>query len=46
MGGSCKKCADDKYSFSGSYGDIQCKEKKPCTENDFSFGYSDCDPLT
>ena len=25
VGGSCKKCPNDKYSLSGSYGAVQCK---------------------
>ena len=42
-GGVCVKCKNGTYSTSGSVGASSCVKSKPCTEDDYSFSYLDCD---
>ena len=38
-GGQCKKCPDDTYSPSNSYGLSSCIKRKPCTKDDMIYVY-------
>ena len=42
----CKKCPAGTYAPPGSVGSSACVPRLPCTEDDYTIGYSGCDTTT
>jgi len=42
-GGECENCPAGTYSAPGAYGISDCIKREPCTEDDYTFSYSECD---
>jgi hypothetical protein len=41
-GGECKACPENTFSTSGSVGVASCLPRKPCTADDYTVYYSEC----
>ena len=41
-GGACKSCPEDTFSTTGSIGLSKCLPRKPCTEDDYTHSFTEC----